>query len=119
MTGVGEALYFEVGSEGDLATDQGRWQLNRGRRLTKRSLRRKAPWVRPIAVAFASGCRRRPYQASHVTSVRGKPGELILPGFRKESSEGLVSGQSSFADVFQDASDIRERQKVPGSIDLG
>jgi hypothetical protein len=50
---------------------------------------------------------------------RGVRGELILQGFRKESSEGLVSGQSSIASVFQLALDIRERQKVPGWIDLG
>lgn len=50
---------------------------------------------------------------------RGVRGELILQGFRKESSEGLVSGQSSIASVFQHAVDIRERQKVPGWIDLG
>lgn len=53
------------------------------------------------------------------SSDRSVRGELILQGFRKESSEGSVSGRPSSATVFQVAVDIRERQKVPGWIDLG
>lgn len=88
------------------------------RRLTKRLTGWKAPRVRPSAVAFASDCGRRPYR---VAAVFGPwwPGELILQGFRKESSEGLVSGQSPLADVFQTANGIRERQEVSGSNGLG
>jgi hypothetical protein len=48
-----------------------------------------------------------------------RPGELVLLGFRKKSSEGLVSGQLLFAHFFQSAGDISERQKVSGSIGLG
>lgn len=76
--------------------------------------------------AVGCGCFRERLRA---TALKGAPwplhggcgesGELILQGFRKESSEGLVSGQWSQANVFQDARDISERQKVSGSIGLG
>jgi hypothetical protein len=58
-------------------------------------------------------------QGAPRSSDRGGPGELILLGFRKESSEGLVSDQSLAVDGIQDAGGIGERQKVSGSIGLG
>jgi hypothetical protein len=58
-------------------------------------------------------------QGASRSSDRGGPGELILLGFRKKSSEGLVSGRLLFAHIFQSAGDIGERQKVSGSIGLG
>jgi hypothetical protein len=59
MTRAGEALYLEAGGKGDLAFSRGRRQGN-CRRSLKRSLGRKAPWVRLVVVAFASSREQRP-----------------------------------------------------------
>lgn len=76
-----------------------------------------------LGAAKGSRFRERPHaaalQGASRSSERGGPGELILLGFRKKSSEWLVSDQSSFANVFQGADGISERQKVSGSIGLG
>jgi hypothetical protein len=58
-------------------------------------------------------------QGAPRSSDRGGPGELILLGFRKESSEGLVSGQQLPVNGIHDAGGIGERQEVSGSIGLG
>jgi hypothetical protein len=76
-----------------------------------------------LGAATGSRFRERPHgaalQGAPRSSDRGGLGELILQGFRKESSEGLVSGRLLFAHIFQGAGDIGERQKVSGSIGLG
>jgi hypothetical protein len=64
-------------------------------------------------------------ERSDVATLKGPPrfrdgsGERILQGFRKESSEGSVSGRLLSADVIQYAGGISERQEVSGSIGLG
>jgi len=76
--------------------------------------------------AVGCGCfRERPW-ATALTGAPwllhgrcGESGELILQGFRKESSEGLVSGQSLQARFFQRAGNIGKRLRVSGSIGLG
>jgi hypothetical protein len=110
MTTTGEAVYLEVGNGGYSEIGQGRQQWRRSCRLIKRSLRWKAPWVRPQAVAFASDRMGRPLKAAAFFGP-WRPGELVLLGFRKKSSEGLVSGQLLFANVFRaQATSVSDRR---------
>jgi len=118
MTTVGNAFYLEVGVGGYPDGDLARPQRKRGGRTTKRSLRWKAPWVRPRAVVFASDVRGGPTGRAAFFGA-WQPRRADPPGFRKKLSEGLVSGQSLRASLFQGASDISGRQKVSGSIGLG
>ena len=88
MTTVGEAVYLEVGSGGYSEIGQGRQQRRRSCRLIKRSLRWKAPWVRPQAVAFASDRMGRPFKGTPRSSDRGGLASWSSKGFERSRRRG-------------------------------
>jgi hypothetical protein len=73
MTTVGKVVYLEGGDGGYPVIGLARRQRKRGSRVTKRSLRWKAPWVRPKAVVFASDSLRRPFKARRVLRSVASP----------------------------------------------